>query len=56
MVVIRTSRTESNPGRRFFGCGINRRVGACKFFRWVDPKLDEHVEQLLSDFFGRFTI
>ncbi|CAN1185807.1 hypothetical protein LINPERPRIM_LOCUS38768 [Linum perenne] len=43
MAVIRTSWTESNPGRCFFGCGKYGKVGACKFFRWADPELEEHV-------------
>ncbi|CAN1182824.1 hypothetical protein LINPERHAP2_LOCUS36185, partial [Linum perenne] len=34
MAVIRTSWTESNPGRRVFGCGRYGRVGACIFFWW----------------------
>ncbi|CAN1158031.1 hypothetical protein LINPERHAP2_LOCUS21905 [Linum perenne] len=47
MAVIRTSWTESNPGRRFFGCGRYGRVGACKFFHWADPELDEHVKHIV---------
>ncbi|CAN1128514.1 hypothetical protein LINPERHAP2_LOCUS4680 [Linum perenne] len=47
MAVIRTSWTENNPGRPYFGCGRYGRVGSCKFFWWVDPELDEYVKHIL---------
>ncbi|CAN1122968.1 hypothetical protein LINPERPRIM_LOCUS2978 [Linum perenne] len=47
MAVIRTSWTESNPRRRFFGCAMYGRVGACNFFRWADPELDEHIKHIV---------
>ncbi|KAB1212574.1 hypothetical protein CJ030_MR5G023518 [Morella rubra] len=37
---MRTSRTEGNPGRRFFGCprySSGQRHLACNFFEWIDP-------------------
>uniref|UniRef100_A0A803R9E9 GRF-type domain-containing protein n=1 Tax=Cannabis sativa TaxID=3483 RepID=A0A803R9E9_CANSA len=37
--VCRTSRSEENPGRRFWGCGNYDRDSCkvCHFFEWVDP-------------------
>uniref|UniRef100_A0A803RAV4 MADS-box domain-containing protein n=1 Tax=Cannabis sativa TaxID=3483 RepID=A0A803RAV4_CANSA len=36
---LRTSRSEENPGRRFWGCGNYDRDSCkvCHFFEWVDP-------------------
>ncbi|KAM6567196.1 hypothetical protein CsatA_026324 [Cannabis sativa] len=39
--VCRTSRSQENPGRRFWGCG-NYDQDSCKvchFFEWVDPDI-----------------
>ncbi|PHU25028.1 hypothetical protein BC332_03360 [Capsicum chinense] len=35
---LRTSRTPSNPSRRFFGCEVPKENGGCGYFRWIDPK------------------
>ncbi|KAI8568403.1 hypothetical protein RHMOL_Rhmol02G0196400 [Rhododendron molle] len=34
---LQTSRTDSNPGRRFFGCPKYQTDSACGFFNWYDP-------------------
>ncbi|PHT71748.1 hypothetical protein T459_22533 [Capsicum annuum] len=34
--VLRTSRTDSNPGRKFYNCAIAKDNGACSFFKWLD--------------------
>ncbi|CAI0433330.1 unnamed protein product, partial [Linum tenue] len=49
----RTSWTDANPGRRFYGCskfGTNR---ACNYFRWYDPALDEHMRCIVQNFHRR---
>ncbi|XP_023632955.1 uncharacterized protein LOC111828670 [Capsella rubella] len=35
---IFTSKTERNPGKRFYGCQLYKVAGTqhCKFFRWID--------------------
>ncbi|XP_060959776.1 uncharacterized protein LOC133030857 [Cannabis sativa] len=38
-VVIRTSKTMKNPGRRFKCCPIHKRNGGCDFFEWVDREM-----------------
>ncbi|CAI0446328.1 unnamed protein product, partial [Linum tenue] len=45
--VLRTSWTDGNPGRRFYGCNNYGTSGACNFFRWVDPILDEPMKQAI---------
>ncbi|CAB4278331.1 unnamed protein product [Prunus armeniaca] len=38
---LMTSRTDNNPGRRFWGCadyGVRR---GCAFFEWYDPQVCE---------------
>ncbi|KAL2550805.1 uncharacterized protein Fot_12335 [Forsythia ovata] len=35
--ILKTSWTEMNPGRRFWGCRFYGKVGACDFFEWGDP-------------------
>ncbi|KAG5562312.1 hypothetical protein RHGRI_005139 [Rhododendron griersonianum] len=44
---IRTSKTETNRGRRFLGC-INYKVPSvgCDFFFWIDPERDMQKEML----------
>ncbi|XP_062109439.1 uncharacterized protein LOC133820854 [Humulus lupulus] len=38
-MVVRTSWTTKNPGRRFASC-INYKNGGCSYFDWVDPPTD----------------
>ncbi|PHU28700.1 hypothetical protein BC332_00793 [Capsicum chinense] len=42
---LRTSRTPSYPGRRFFGCKVPKENGGCVYFRWIDPKPSISVHQ-----------
>ncbi|CAI0429660.1 unnamed protein product [Linum tenue] len=45
--VLRTSWTDANPGRRFFGCANYRGVNACNYFRWIDPPLEDNIKRLV---------
>ncbi|KAF3614701.1 hypothetical protein FXO38_35506 [Capsicum annuum] len=45
---LRTSRTLSNSGRRFFGCKVPKENGGCGYFRWIDPKPSIFVHQYLE--------
>ncbi|PHT32193.1 hypothetical protein CQW23_28530 [Capsicum baccatum] len=45
---LRTSRTPSNPDRRFFGCKVPKENGGCGYFRWIDPKPLIFVHQYLE--------
>ncbi|PHT94833.1 hypothetical protein T459_02715 [Capsicum annuum] len=42
---LRTSRTPSNSGRRFFGCKVPKENGGYEYFRWIDPKPSISVHQ-----------
>ncbi|XP_050226472.1 uncharacterized protein LOC126676335 [Mercurialis annua] len=42
--VLRTSWTETNPGRRFFGCYAYQSVDGCDFFYWLDPPLSHNAK------------
>ena len=37
-IMIKTSTTANNRGRRFRGCPLFPRNGACEFFQWIDEK------------------
>ncbi|XP_047969541.1 uncharacterized protein LOC125213186 [Salvia hispanica] len=39
-----TSKTDANPGRRFYRCYIWKEDD-CKFFRWIDPSLSPNQEK-----------
>ncbi|KAJ1418301.1 Zinc finger, GRF-type [Sesbania bispinosa] len=43
-----TSRTQRNPGRRFFTCTLGKREMHCGFFKWVD-EVKERVVQSYED-------
>ncbi|KAF3614427.1 hypothetical protein FXO37_35949 [Capsicum annuum] len=43
--LLRTSRTPSNPGRRFFGCKVSKENDGCGYFRWIDLKPSISVHQ-----------
>ncbi|KAE9467288.1 hypothetical protein C3L33_00795, partial [Rhododendron williamsianum] len=34
---LRTSNSEDNPGRRFFGCINYKEYNGCTYFDWFDP-------------------
>ncbi|KAB1215754.1 hypothetical protein CJ030_MR4G020416 [Morella rubra] len=47
---MRTSWTEKNPGRRFFGClryGLVMGPRCCEFFEWVDPPKCKRSSQVI---------
>ncbi|CAL1377189.1 unnamed protein product [Linum trigynum] len=50
---LKTSWTEANPGRRFYGCSRYGTNGACNYFRWLDPALDENMRNVLLNFHRR---
>ncbi|KAM3282171.1 hypothetical protein P3S67_025816 [Capsicum chacoense] len=35
---LRTSRTPSNLGHRFFGCKVSKENSGYGYFKWIDPK------------------
>ncbi|KAI8524730.1 hypothetical protein RHMOL_Rhmol13G0171500 [Rhododendron molle] len=37
-VVMQTSLTVKNPGRRFLGCINYKKENGCNFFVWIDPQ------------------
>ncbi|KAG5515701.1 hypothetical protein RHGRI_036675 [Rhododendron griersonianum] len=37
-VVMQTSLTVKNPGRRFLGCRNYKKENGCNFFVWIDPE------------------
>ncbi|MED6179997.1 hypothetical protein PIB30_006114 [Stylosanthes scabra] len=39
--VLRVSRTNENPGRRFWGCVYYDMKEQCKFFQWANPAEDD---------------
>ncbi|KAJ1409357.1 Zinc finger, GRF-type [Sesbania bispinosa] len=39
-----TSRTQRNPGRRFFTCALGKSELQCGFFKWVDEVKDRVVQ------------
>ncbi|XVF44775.1 hypothetical protein PTKIN_Ptkin02bG0151000 [Pterospermum kingtungense] len=45
----RTSWSDSNPGRCFYGCEKFQK-GGCKFFKWYDPKMCDRARGLLKEF------
>ncbi|XP_057440257.1 uncharacterized protein LOC130732164 [Lotus japonicus] len=46
---LRTSWTDENPGRRFYGCGLyqgrNRR---CGFFQWHDREFNQREKKVIA--------
>ena len=42
-----TSRTNANPGQRFYRCHIWKEDD-CKFFRWIDPSLSPNQENYMQ--------
>ncbi|CAN1784687.1 hypothetical protein LINPERHAP1_LOCUS16646 [Linum perenne] len=46
-VALLTSRTEENPGRRFYRC---RR---CNFFRWFDPSVQPRAKEVINGLLKR---
>ncbi|KAM6548758.1 hypothetical protein CsatB_010401 [Cannabis sativa] len=46
-VVIKTSWTDANPGRRFGMCRRYRLVGGCYFWEWIDPPMCERASEVV---------
>ncbi|KAH7859807.1 hypothetical protein Vadar_005727 [Vaccinium darrowii] len=45
--VLRTSWTDSNPGRRFIGCHKWQEAHGCGFFVWFDPPMCERSKMVI---------
>ncbi|KAJ1401523.1 Zinc finger, GRF-type [Sesbania bispinosa] len=48
VAICLTSRTQRNPGTRFFTCALGKRELQCGFFKWVD-EVKERVVQSDED-------
>ncbi|KAL2554889.1 uncharacterized protein Fot_08508 [Forsythia ovata] len=46
--VMKTSWTESNPGRRFWGCRFYGKDDACDFFDWADPTVHDRYKLVIN--------
>jgi len=44
LAMLRTSHTDTNPGRQFFNCAI----GACSFFKWLENDSSTSIPSKLS--------
>ncbi|GER42737.1 GRF zinc finger containing protein [Striga asiatica] len=47
VVVVRTSWTSENPGRRFYSCKKYKDGGGCNFFAWVDGPICNRSKQVI---------
>ncbi|XP_058776614.1 uncharacterized protein At4g04775-like [Vicia villosa] len=47
---LMTSWTDSNPGRRFYGCGMYKIQGykRCNHFVWYDEEMDPRAKEMIS--------
>ncbi|KAL2537727.1 GRF-type domain-containing protein [Forsythia ovata] len=45
---LKTSWTETNPGRRFRGCKFYGRPDACDFFSWLDPPAHPRYKSVIN--------
>ncbi|XP_058773526.1 uncharacterized protein LOC131647679 [Vicia villosa] len=47
---LMTSWTDSNPGRRFFGCGMYKIQGfkKCSNFVWLDEEMNPRAKEVIS--------
>ncbi|CAL1356569.1 unnamed protein product [Linum trigynum] len=50
---LKTSWNDANPRRRFYGCSRYGSNGACNYFRWLDPTLDERMRNVVLNFHRR---
>ena len=50
---VYTSWTDSNPGRRFWGCTNYRGDLNCGFFRWLDPPICARSKQIIPGLLRR---
>ncbi|XP_074378300.1 uncharacterized protein LOC141719829 [Apium graveolens] len=54
-VVLRTSWTDANPGRRFWGCFryMEQRSNACNFHLWFDPPMCQRSRMIIPGLLRR---
>ncbi|KAF8006777.1 hypothetical protein BT93_K0939 [Corymbia citriodora subsp. variegata] len=45
----RTSWTQMNPERRFYGCARYREGSKCKYFKWIDAKFSDRATEVILD-------
>ncbi|XP_057445006.1 uncharacterized protein LOC130737270 [Lotus japonicus] len=54
---LRTSWTEENLGRRFYGCGqYQGRVRRCGFFKWHDPPVNTRKNLMISGLLSQIEV
>lgn len=51
LVVVRTTWTNSNAGKRFVNC-VQGRVG-CNYFRWIEDPVCDHGRTMICGLLGR---
>ncbi|KAM7511120.1 hypothetical protein LguiB_009995 [Lonicera macranthoides] len=51
--ILKTSWTDSNPGRRFLGCSRFGSQHGCGFFLWIDPPMCARSLQIISGLLRR---
>ncbi|CAN0915944.1 hypothetical protein LINGRAHAP2_LOCUS29423 [Linum grandiflorum] len=47
-VVLLTSWTEDNPGRRFYSCKLRYSNNHCQFFLWLDPPIEGRPKEIIN--------
>ncbi|KAL3739699.1 hypothetical protein ACJRO7_021030 [Eucalyptus globulus] len=50
---ILMAKTRKNARRRFHGCAKFNSPSCCDFFMWVDPKILDHVRDMIVDLLER---
>ncbi|KAL3737714.1 hypothetical protein ACJRO7_019271 [Eucalyptus globulus] len=50
---ILMAKTKKNAGRRFHGCAKFDSPSCCNFFMWMDPKIPNHVRDMIVDLLER---
>ncbi|WOG86538.1 hypothetical protein DCAR_0205749 [Daucus carota subsp. sativus] len=53
--VLRTSWTDANPGRRFWGCSqyVRNRSRGCNFHMWHDPAVGDRARNIIPGLLRR---
>ncbi|WOH01022.1 hypothetical protein DCAR_0520400 [Daucus carota subsp. sativus] len=53
--VLRTSWTDANPGRRFWGCSqyVRNRSRDCNFHMWHDPAVGDRAKNIIPGLLRR---
>ncbi|WMV29314.1 hypothetical protein MTR67_022699 [Solanum verrucosum] len=44
---MKTSWTQSNPGRRFLCCKTSKARGGCGYFRWYDDEMSAQARRVI---------